>query len=71
MSVRKWIKGAIKRPGALRSTLQGLGLVKPTQARIPMKVLREAARGDYGPQTARRARAAITFRSFRKGKRKS
>lgn len=61
---KKFIGGAIKRPGALRERLEGLGLVKPDRV-IPLSVLKEAATGKYGPKTAQRARFAITLRGLK------
>lgn len=62
--VKKWIAGAVHRPGALRERLEGLRLVKPGQ-KIPLSVLREAATGKYGPKSAQRARLALTLRGLR------
>ena len=56
---RYWIAGAIRQPDALRHRL-GVR----TGETIPPGELRAAARGAYGPQTARRARLALTLRSF-------
>lgn len=68
-SPRRWMQKAVRRPGALRERLQDLGLVKPGR-NIPMKALRQAASGVFGPQTARRARLALVWRGSRKGKEK-
>lgn len=55
---KKWIAGAIKKPGALRKTL---GIKKG--AKIPAKKLRAAAKkkGKIG----KRARLALTLRKFK------
>lgn len=60
---KKWIAGAVHRPGALRERLESLRLVKPGQT-IPLSVLREAATGKYGPKTAQRARFALNVRGL-------
>jgi len=65
----KWIGQAIKRPGALRERLQELGLAKP-EGRLPLEALKKAATGAFGPQTARRARLALTLRRLGKKQRK-
>jgi len=51
----KWIKGAIKRPGALRSSLKAKAGKK-----IPAKRLRTAAK--KGGKLGARARLAVTLR---------
>lgn len=61
---KKFISGAIKRPGALRERLEKLGLVKPDRV-IPLSVLKEAASGKFGERTKQRARFAITLRGLR------
>ncbi|MHB1132982.1 MAG: hypothetical protein ACYC4L_11395 [Chloroflexota bacterium] len=62
---KKFINGAIKRPGALRERLEQLRLVKPGQT-IPPSVLREAATGKWGPKTKARAQLALTLRGLRR-----
>lgn len=59
MATKNWIKGAIKKPGALKKELD----VKKGQ-KIPAKKLAEAAKkpGVEG----RRARLAETLKSFKK-----
>lgn len=59
MLVKKWIKKAIKRPGALHSDL---GI--PKGKKIPVERLRSAAK--QKGKTGQRARLAITLRSLRK-----
>jgi len=58
---RKWIKGAIKHPGALRRTLK----VKKGK-KIPASKLRAAAK--KGGVTGRRARLALTLRRMHRRK---
>ena len=60
---KKWIKDAIKKPGALRKSL---GVKKGEK--IPVKKLRAAAKkpGKMG----QRARLAITLRGFKKHKKR-
>ena len=55
MATRKWIKGAIKHPGALRRSLK----VKKGR-KIPVSRLRAAAK--KGGKLGKRARLAITLR---------
>ena len=57
---KNWIAGAIKKPGALRSTL-GAKPGKP----IPAKKLAAAAK--QGGKTGQRARLAITLKKKNKG----
>ena len=47
--------------GALRQRLETLGLVRPGST-ISVTVLRQAAKGQYGPKTAARAQAALRLR---------
>lgn len=54
---KRWIQGAIKRPGQLH---RDLGV--PAGERISVAQLRAAARG--GGKTAQRARLALTLRKF-------
>ena len=56
---KKWIQGAIKKPGALRATL-GAKKGKP----IPVKKLAAAAK--KGGVTGQRARLAQTLKGFNK-----
>nr|MDA8216162.1 hypothetical protein [Dehalococcoidales bacterium] len=60
---KRGIQGTVKRPGALRQRLEGLGLAKPGQP-IPASVPREVVTGKYGPKTARRARFALNMRGL-------
>ena len=57
MATRKWIKGAIKHPGALRRSLK----VKKGR-KIPVSRLRAAAK--KGGKLGKRARLAITLRKI-------
>jgi hypothetical protein len=61
-----WIKKAISpgRKGALRARLREVGAMPKKAERIPREALEKAARGAWGPTTARRARLAITLRRF-------
>jgi hypothetical protein len=64
-SKTNWIKGAIKRPGALSKKL---GV--PVEKNIPMTKLKKAAKSSNKP-TARQARLAMTLKKIsakRKGK---
>lgn len=65
MAKKKWIQGAVKKPGALRSRLKALGLVKGEE-RIPVSVLKRAAAGEFGPKTALRARFALNVQGLNK-----
>jgi hypothetical protein len=60
---KKWIKGAIKKPGSLRRTL-GAKKGKP----IPASKLRAAAK--KGGKTGQRARLALTLRKMNRKKRR-
>ena len=62
MSEKNWIKGAIKKPGALRKTL-GAKKGEP----IPVSKLEKASHSK-NPTTAKRANLALTLRSMKKGK---
>ena len=64
MAEKKWIAGAIKKPGALRKTL---GVKKGEK--IPAKKL-EKATHSKNPTTAKRARLAETLKGLSKGKKK-
>lgn len=57
---KKWIQGAIKRPGQLH---RDLGI--PKDEKIPQKALQRAIAGDYGEATAKRARLARTLGKMR------
>ena len=59
MAEKKWIAGAIKKPGSLRKTL---GIKKGE--RIPAKKLEKAAH--EGGKTGQRARLAETLRGMKK-----
>ncbi len=59
-----WIQGAIRREGALRQRMRELGFIKSDE-KIPVSALKRAAAGEFGPQTARRARLALTLRKLR------
>lgn len=59
---KKWIQGAIKKPGALRRTLKA----KPGKD-IPVSKLKKAAAGKgVSPKTEKRAELALTLRKMRK-----
>jgi len=61
MAKKNWIKGAIKKPGALRKTL---GVKKGYK--IPARKLNKAAKGTgVSKKTAQRARLAKTLRRMR------
>ncbi len=67
MAKKKWIKKAIKRPGALTAKAKRAGGL--TQAgTIKVSWLRAKAKGK--DQTARQARLALTMRKMKKGKRR-
>jgi hypothetical protein len=59
MAKKNWIKGAVKKPGALR---RSLGVKKGRK--IPVSRLRAAAKKKG--VTGRRARLALTFRKMRR-----
>jgi hypothetical protein len=58
-----WIKGAIKKPGALRATAKSAGAIKP-DGTIKKDWLKEKAKGSG--KTAQRARLAITLGKMKK-----
>jgi hypothetical protein len=58
---KNWIQGAIKKPGALRKTLD----VKKGED-IPASKLKAAAEGKYGPKTEKRAELAQTLKKMKK-----
>lgn len=59
---KKWIAGAISKPGSLRKTL---GVSKKT-GKIPVSKVKAAAK--KGGVTAKRANLALTLGKLRKGK---
>ena len=61
---KRWIKGAIKKPGALRRTAG----VKKGQ-KIPASKLRSMAK--KGGKTGQRARLALTLRKMNRKKRRT
>lgn len=63
---KKWIKGAIKRPGALRAKAKRAGALT-ANGTIKRSWLEAKAKGN--DQTARQARLALTMRGFKKKKR--
>jgi hypothetical protein len=62
--MNNWIAGAVKKPGALH---EDLGV--PQGEKIPQKKIAKAAA--LPGKTGQRARLAETFKSFRKGGRKT
>jgi len=56
---RRWIQGAIKKPGSLRKSL---GIKKGQK--IPLKTLKSAAKKKG--KTGKRARLALTLRKLRR-----
>ena len=59
---KDWIKGAIKKPGALRKTL---GIKKGKD--IPISKLKKAAKGEgVSKKTEKRAELALTLKKMRK-----
>lgn len=56
---RKWISGAVKRPGQLH---RDLGI--PQGDPIPAAALQRALRGDYGEKTRQRAHFAAVMRGL-------
>lgn len=65
---KKWIKGAIKRPGALRAAAKRAGALTPAGT-IRVSWLRTQARSK-NKRRAKQARLALTMRGFRGKKRK-
>jgi len=61
MAKDKWIQGAIKKPGALRTAL---GAKKGQD--IPASKLKAAAEGKYGAKTEKRAVLAETLKKLKK-----
>lgn len=71
MAKERWIKGAIKRPGALREKAKRAGLLgkggeKLSASDIATLKSRAKKRGDT--RTVRQANLAKTLKGFRKGK---
>lgn len=64
---KKWIKKAIRNPGALRRLAQSEGAITP-QGTISMEWLREKAKGSG--IVAKRANLAMTLRELRKKRRR-
>lgn len=64
---KRWIQGAIKRPGALRAKAKRAGALG-SDGTIRVSWLRQKAKGN--DQTAKQARLALTMRKMKKGKRK-
>jgi hypothetical protein len=60
MGEKKWIQGAIKKPGALRKSL---GVKKGSK--IPQEKLKKSEHSK-NPTTAKRARLAETLKGFHK-----
>ena len=65
MAKKKWIKGAIKHPGAFRAKAQAAGM---STAAYASKVLKEGSTAST--QTKRQAALARTLGKMRKKKRK-
>jgi hypothetical protein len=57
---KRWIEGAIKRPGQLH---RDLGV--PEGRTIPARALQAALSGEYGAATQRRAQLARTLKKLR------
>lgn len=68
MAKGRWIQGALRgsRKGVLRARMREVGLMAKGAERIPREALERAARGAFGPVTAKRARLAITLRRLRR-----
>lgn len=62
-SGKNWIKGAIKKPGALKATAKRAGAMK-ADGTIKKSWLREKAKGSG--KTAQRARLALTLGKMKK-----
>lgn len=65
MSKKKWIKGAIKKPGALKATAKRAGALK-SDGTIKKTWLKEQAKKNS--KTGQRARLAITLSKMKKSK---
>lgn len=63
MASKNWIKGAIKKPGALKATAKRAGALK-ADGTIKKAWLNEKAKGSG--KTAQRARLAITLSKMKK-----
>jgi len=63
MAKKKWIKGAIKKPGSLKATAKRAGALKKDGS-IKVSWLRQKAKGK--DKTAKRARLALTLRKMKK-----
>lgn len=61
---KKWIQEAIKKPGALKKTLKGKGLLKG-EAKVTQTVLGKAM-PSAGPKTKKRIQLAKTLGKLRK-----
>lgn len=64
---RKWIKGAIKRPGALRAAAKRAGALTPSGT-IKLSWLRDQVKSS-NPRRVKQARLALTMRGFKGRKR--
>ena len=62
---KDWIKGAIKKPGALRATAKKHGGLKK-DGDIKSSFLDKATEGKFGKLTEKRAHLAETLKSLRK-----
>ena len=62
----KWIGKALGKGkrGTLRARMRQVGALKG-KGPIPLDALKRAAKGAFGPVTAKRARLALTLRKFR------
>jgi hypothetical protein len=65
MSKKRWIKGAIKKPGALKATAKRAGALK-ADGTIKKTWLREQSKKNT--KTGQRARLAITLSKMKKSK---
>lgn len=64
---KNWIKGAIKKPGALRETAKEHGAIAK-DGDIKKSFIDKAAKGKYGKKTEKRAELAKTLGKMRKKK---
>ena len=62
---KDWIKGAVKKPGALKATAKAHGAIAK-DGDIKKSFVDKAAEGKYGKKTERRAELAKTFAKMRK-----
>lgn len=67
MAEKKWIKKAIKKPGALRATAKKHGAIAK-DGDIKKSFIDKAAKGKYGKKTEKRAELAKTLSKMRKKK---